>query len=303
MKKPPETLYSLRQVVDLTGISEFTLRGWEGRYRALRPQRTATGRRMYSADDLLRAKALLRLTEQGLRIGEIARLPTSRLRAQIENREAPEAEKETAPQVAVLIRLAERFEWDTVDSILKRKARSLGPRGYILNLVLPLIQAINVEVGAGRFSVAQEHIFSAFLRERLFDLRASAPKRSGKMRLVVATPEGEQHELGILIASVLAALSGVTVLYLGPNVPARDLCDTCMRFKASHLLLSSTYSGTEAAKGDLLGKIHFLERHLPGKTALWLAGSGCAALDLSLARPFRKFDSFVDFEAELKGAR
>ena len=79
MKNLDGQSFSLRQVVELTGVSEFTLRGWESRYQAFRPRRTGSGRRRYTKADILRARALLELTARGQRISSIATLPLSEL--------------------------------------------------------------------------------------------------------------------------------------------------------------------------------------------------------------------------------
>lgn len=76
--------YTIRQVVDLTGLSEFTLRGWENRYEAFRPNRTATGRRMYSQSDLQKAILLRELLLRDHRIGEIADLSVAALQDLLE---------------------------------------------------------------------------------------------------------------------------------------------------------------------------------------------------------------------------
>jgi DNA-binding transcriptional MerR regulator len=299
MGKFVEHRYSLRQVVELTGISEFTLRGWESRHQAFEPRRTPTGRRRYSSEDILRAKALFDLTERGYRIGAIADLPTQKLHGHLEVREAEHASA-TNPEIAEILKLAMRFDWDSVEAKIKQKVNALSARSFIHDFVLPLLAAVGVEAGAGRFSVAQEHIISAFLKEKLFALKAKTARKKSKVRLVLATPEGDFHELGILIAAVLASLAGAAVLYLGPSMPAKDLCDTCLRFNATHLLLSATVSKQEGAKSDLLQIVSFLDRQLAFKTTLWLAGRASTDLTIELERPFSVLNSFRALEAELK---
>ncbi|NJL24882.1 MAG: MerR family DNA-binding transcriptional regulator [Calothrix sp. SM1_5_4] len=47
--RPSQEHLSIGTVARITGLSEFTLRAWERRYRALEPRRTPSGRRLYSS--------------------------------------------------------------------------------------------------------------------------------------------------------------------------------------------------------------------------------------------------------------
>lgn len=58
-----------------------TLRIWEQRYQAVRPDTAPSGHRLYSAQDLQRVLLLRRLTEQGHAIGAIAALTDAQLQA------------------------------------------------------------------------------------------------------------------------------------------------------------------------------------------------------------------------------
>jgi len=67
-----------------------TLRIWEQRYQAVRPNTAASGHRLYSPEDVERATLLRRLTAQGHAIGSLASLETEQMR---EMMRAPEVVK------------------------------------------------------------------------------------------------------------------------------------------------------------------------------------------------------------------
>ena len=64
----------------ISGLSTHTIRAWEKRYGALRPDRTETGRRQYSTEEIERLTLLSQLTNLGNSIGQIARLPDPELK-------------------------------------------------------------------------------------------------------------------------------------------------------------------------------------------------------------------------------
>ena len=64
--------YSIGDLEQFSGIKAHTIRMWEQRYNLLRPERTATNIRTYSAADLRRLLNVVTLSGQGRRISQIA---------------------------------------------------------------------------------------------------------------------------------------------------------------------------------------------------------------------------------------
>ena len=95
-------------VARIAGMPVATLRIWEQRYQAVRPNTAASGHRLYSSADVERATLLRRLTAQGHAIGLLATLETEQMR---EMAQTPEAAKTTnrpsalsqAPRRAVVV--------------------------------------------------------------------------------------------------------------------------------------------------------------------------------------------------------
>ena len=61
-------IYNLKAVVQETGIKPDTLRAWERRYDLPKPQRTASGHRLYSQNDIDMLHWLMARQEEGLSI-------------------------------------------------------------------------------------------------------------------------------------------------------------------------------------------------------------------------------------------
>lgn len=72
--------YAIGAVSRLTGISTHTLRIWERRYGAVIADRTETGRRVYSREDVEKLGLLKILVDRGFSIGQIANLSIGELR-------------------------------------------------------------------------------------------------------------------------------------------------------------------------------------------------------------------------------
>lgn len=301
-------IYSIRQLIELTGVSEFTLRGWETRYQAFNPARSETGRRLYCKEDIIKIRLLMRLLSQGHRIGMIAPLTVKKLELLAEEEASDELAIETkagsnvkmTAKIAEIMSLAGRFEWEKIQKAFIKVQESLGARNFVLEFLLGLIGEMNEQIEAGRFSVAQEHIMTALMKERLYAATAfSETKSHGTYRFVLAAPEGDFHDLGLLIAAVLLSLFGIKYVNLGPHVPQADLCEVSLRFNATHILLSSTLASDlrDRTENDYLKYVNFLDRQLSNDICLLLGGRNASTETLVLKRKFKIINSFSDFEA------
>lgn len=266
--------YSIRQVIELTGVTEFLLRIWELRYKAISPERTESGRRLYSAQDVLKIASLNTLCSRGFRIGKIANLSIEDLQNLIKesflDTEATTGNTSFIQQndshlnkkIKKLFDLLAKRKWTLFKNQYYKLTENRTATENIFEIILPLIKNMNEIVATEKLSIVQEHFITALLKEHLQKIKSeqfSLPSQGSK-KFILATPEGDMHDLGLLIASALTSASQIESLYLGPHVPKKDLAETCLQFKASHLLVVSTVSENEGAKENLftyqIGRAH-----------------------------------------------
>jgi len=79
-----QTSYKIGAVSRITGIGSETLRAWERRYSAVTPDRSASGDRNYSRDDVAKLLLLKSMVDAGLSIGTIANLSHEQLKQRAE---------------------------------------------------------------------------------------------------------------------------------------------------------------------------------------------------------------------------
>jgi len=70
-------LYRSGAAARLSGVPVETLRVWERRYAIVRPQVSASGRKLYSAENIQRLRLIKQLVSMGNPIGSVASLPMS----------------------------------------------------------------------------------------------------------------------------------------------------------------------------------------------------------------------------------
>lgn len=102
-------MYSVKQVVAMTGLSASRLRAWERRYGVVAPQRSDAQYRIYREEDVQRLRTMAQLVESGVATSAAATIVTSdtRLRHIPRDDLPPPAELADAAAALDLARLAD----------------------------------------------------------------------------------------------------------------------------------------------------------------------------------------------------
>jgi DNA-binding transcriptional MerR regulator/methylmalonyl-CoA mutase cobalamin-binding subunit len=275
-----EPRHPIQVVSRRTGLSPDVIRVWERRYHAVRPLRSTTNRRLYSDDDLDRLLLLRRATLLGRPIGQVARFDTPALRQVVESDEAavqhvPKAAEATAGDPVAVMRLeaaleaVRQLDAPRLRSVLNGAAIDLGTPILLQQVLVPLMHGVGEEWLRGSMRIHHEHLASALVRALLEALREGYSRSFGGPEIVIATPPEELHELGALMAAVIAAAEGWQVTYLGPNVPIEDLAQVVTERRARAVALSVVFRDRD---GDLAADLVRLRRALPEGAALLLGG-------------------------------
>ncbi|MBP6630195.1 MAG: MerR family transcriptional regulator [Kofleriaceae bacterium] len=230
--------YRIGAVARLTGVSTHAIRVWEKRYATVRPSRTAGGDRLYSEADIQRLRALRRLIGLGHAIGDIAALPVAELDHLLELHLTPTVDAPSGDAVARYLACLGRMDVAGAEAVLEASIATLGRREVIEQVLAPLVQQIGARWQAGDLQVAHEHAATAMLRTHLGGLlRLFVPDPTAR-GAIATTPAGEPHELGALMAALVAASVGWRVTYLGPNLPAAEIVLAARQAGAELVLLS-----------------------------------------------------------------
>lgn len=299
--------YPIRAVSKLTGVSVDTLRAWERRYAVVEPERDERGR-LYSEADVERLKLLRQAVDQGHAIGRVAALTTDELRALLSR--GPDSVPydgpvPTAPSDLSLLQGAvERFDAPALRRELSRLAAILPARTLAREVALPLLTLVGEGWHEGRYTVAQEHLVTAELRSLIGALARLHAVPDNAPRIMLATPAGETHELGTLVAALVASGSGFATFYLGASVPSADVVNAARRVGPRAVVLGFT-GAEEAARATAHQALADIVRGLPAATECWIGGAGVdgagAALAGTRALMLADLDAYEQHLGRLKG--
>jgi len=102
--KAAQPTFRAGAVARMAGMPVATLRIWEQRYQAVRPNTAASGHRLYSSADVDRVTLLRRLTTQGHAIGLLAGLDTEQMRGMMDSSKISLSEKSLSAPRRVALR-------------------------------------------------------------------------------------------------------------------------------------------------------------------------------------------------------
>jgi len=278
-------LHPIGVVSARTGLSPDVIRVWERRYGVVDPARDGADRRLYSDTDVERLRLLAQATSAGRGIGQMAELGDAELRALIRSDEAARwsaeregsrrgGESEAAAAVKRALDRTRALDGPGLESELRRAATLLGLSGFLEGVVSPLFREIGEEWHAGRLSVAQEHLATGVAGALVAQLAGTVEGAAGAPLVVVATPSGEQHEIGALLVAAAAAAEGWRVAYLGPNVPAADIVGAASATSARAVALSVVYMEPETTASQVAA----VRSGLPASVDVLIGGEAASRL-------------------------
>jgi len=238
--------YNTKAVAQETGVPADTFRAWERRYGVPRPQRTDGGHRLYSERDIATIRWLRDRTAEGLTISQAIALMGD---GNESNLSWLSTAVDTEPHT--WDRLNSRLLASLVDFDSTRAEQILGEAFALYpmeDVFLKLVQPVMVEVGeqwhAGKLSITAEHFATQFVRRKLSGLFNTYNITDGRGMLLVACAPSEQHDLGALMLSVFLVRHGWQVIYLGPEVPMRDLLDTVRQLQPDMVVMAASTTET-----------------------------------------------------------
>lgn len=277
MPEPNEPRHPIRVVAQRTGLTTPVLRAWERRYEAVTPSRSEGGQRLYSDDDIRRLQLLATAVDGGRSIGQIANLSAEELEALIDaDRASPSkvgaSSIEPDPErIAEAFELVEGMRNGPFEDFLMRSAVELRPVEVVEGLMIPLLEEIGRGWQSGRFGPSTEHLASGAIRRFLEWLSETTQSNGEAPVCITATPAGQRHEFGALLAGVIAAHAGWHVRFLGPDLPASEIVRASEKLGASMVALSAVHPRLDAAGVD---EVLAVRDGLPDSVAVVIGGGG-----------------------------
>jgi MerR family transcriptional regulator, light-induced transcriptional regulator len=296
-------LLSIGALSRATSIPVQTLRTWERRYQSPQPARKPSGHRLYPASLVGRLRKVAQLLDRGHRPAEILALDSAGLDALLSLSgvgantsarvarpplaSAPATAGGDGPAFGELLQAVERFDRQGLMDILRASWIRLGPLQFLQQCAAGMMVEVGTAWRSGRLGIRHEHFATACLASFLREVRAPFDHQARGPRVIAAMLPGDAHEGGLLMASVILAVRGCRLVYLGVDMPVEQIATAAREgeVQAVALSISATFPPRQAGKA-----VANLRAALPRRMPLWVGGAGAP-------RPPKGVERFETLEA------
>lgn len=231
---------NIGRVSELTGIPPVTLRAWERRYGLPKPQRTASGHRLYSMEEVALVQRLTALMANGYSISRaVAHIQSDDVSESLTSTQALPDRWETFRYR--LFDALDNFDTSAMEAAYN-EALSLFPVDRVIDeVMLPVLERLGEEWELRPDGIAREHFFSAFLRNKVGTRFSHEISRVHGPNLLLACLPGEHHEMGLMLFGLTATARNYRVLYFGADLPLEQLIPVAERTTPAAIVLSGSY--------------------------------------------------------------
>lgn len=186
-----------------SGISKEVLRKWEERYGFPVPERDASGHRVYAVHQTARLKLIKRMIDNGMRPSKLVPLSEEALQSLLHEQSivtlVPDAESQVVNELMTLLESRDRI---ALESRLKQEVGRIGLEKFVLEVMTPLNGAVGTAWEEGKIGIRDEHVYSEMIQSLIREAISQVTKPDGRPRMLITTPSGELHTLGILMGFV-----------------------------------------------------------------------------------------------------
>jgi DNA-binding transcriptional MerR regulator len=246
-------MYQIKDVEHLSGIKAHTLRIWEKRYNIVEPKRTGTNIRYYDDNDLKRILNISILNKNGYKISHIAGFNDSRLNNELLTLTGDSDNLDV--QIGSLINAMIDFDEKLFDKVYSQSILHRGFEDTILKLIYPFFKKVGILWLTDNIDPAQEHFISNLTRQKIIVAINELPqnKHDKAENFVLFLPEGQWHEMGLLLSRYLIKKNGHNSIYLGSSLPVESVVQMKDKVPFNYLVTTTNlYKSAQDTKRELV---------------------------------------------------
>ncbi|WP_163407569.1 MerR family transcriptional regulator [Flavobacterium ajazii] len=228
-----KTVFSIKDLENLSGIKAHTIRIWEKRYNVLEPMRTDTNIRLYNIASLQKLLNITLLHEYGYKISKIATFPEEKIPQLVREITTKKNSKNYAINSfkMAMMNFDQELFFNTFDWLISEKSFQEVFKDHFL----PLLKELGLLWQSQTISPANEHFMSHLIKQKILiyteSLQILKPTRTDKV-FVLSLPMNEVHQIGLLYIQYEILLRGYKAIYLGESMPIENLQDLTRHFNS-----------------------------------------------------------------------
>ncbi|OCA85743.1 hypothetical protein A8F94_12785 [Bacillus sp. FJAT-27225] len=217
-------MYNIKAVSKILDMPTVTIRAWENRYQAITPGRNDSGHRVYTEENLKDLKWLKKqVQENGINIGQAVKLLREKKQNKTVSLPGWSAAQSFDMQIDELFEAVEELDSVKCDLLLDLYFSQFPYRTVLHSIVVPLMNKVGEAWGEGFLHVVNEHMISNLVQQRIMKLLNVFPVSEELPKVIAFCPDGEEHQLGLLMFTLFLRERRYPVHYIGANTPLEGL--------------------------------------------------------------------------------
>ncbi len=295
-----KSVFSIKDLENLSGIKAHTIRIWEKRYKVLEPMRTNTNIRLY---DLVSLQKLLNITllhDYGYKISKIASYPEEHIPVMVREIISEKSAKNHAISAfkMAMMNFDQELFFSTYSQLLSEKSF----KEVFYEVFIPLMTEMGLLWQTETITPAHEHFISYLIKQKLLinteKLQVLRPTKTNTV-FVLSLPMNEMHELGLMYLNYETLLHGYKSIYLGESVPIESLKDLKSHFES---IVFISYLTVQPDKDSINDYVNQMIQELQSDTIeLWFIGKMVEFIDVvRFENKIKIFKSIADLVEQIQ---
>jgi len=147
------------------------------------------------------------------------------------------------------------FDENSFNQVYSQSIEHRGFEDTILKLIYPFFKRVGILWLTDNIDPAQEHFVSNLTRQKIIVAIDELPeyKHTNAETFVLYLPEGQWHEMGLLLSNYLIKKSGHNSIYLGSSLPVESVVQMKDKVPFKYLVTTTNlYRSPQETKHELL---------------------------------------------------
>ncbi len=222
------SVFSIRDLENLSGIKAHTIRIWEKRYNLLVPNRTDSNIRTYNESELKKILNVSYLNRNGYKISKIARLSDDELTHQVMQVSSSKDDSDQNFQTGRILMSAIKFNEENFKEALIPYLKEPGIEEAYTRYFHPLLEKAKILWQTGSLSRAQEQFICNTIKQMIIIEDNKLPSPSGKGVSTIAMiniSENLSTDYNFFFYKYILKKRGFDVIFTGGSLPATEVTE------------------------------------------------------------------------------
>lgn len=218
-------MYKINAVSKLLDMPTVTIRSWETRYHAITPKRTESGHRVYTEENVNDLKWLKKqVQDHKMSVSQAVQLLKIH-KGEIEKEQLIDntINHSFEAQINELFEATLHFDSERCNQLFDLYFSQFHYKTVFYSIVVPLMYKVGDAWEKGELSVIKEHMISNIVLQRAINFFTIFHSSPVLPKVIAICPEGEHHQLGLILFTLFLKEQHYPVYYIGADTPLDGL--------------------------------------------------------------------------------